>query len=127
MVVEISVEPGFISAKAYGEFSLKDAQSTYLEVLDAVALHKTYKVLFDGRGIIGEPNILERFYYGEFVASELRRCSVERGISLATKFAYILLPPVLDPDSLGETVAVINGMFVMAFDNRPDALEWLGL
>ena len=53
---------------AVGEFSLEEAKRTFLEMLEAVARHKVRKVLFDGRGLAGEPKTMERFYYGEFVA-----------------------------------------------------------
>jgi hypothetical protein len=37
-------------------------------MVDAVARYKAMKVLFDGRKITGNPETMERFYYGEFAS-----------------------------------------------------------
>jgi len=95
-------------------------------MLEAVARNKVGKVLFDGRGLAGNPKIMERFYYGEFAAQAVAKFTT-RGVSRATKFAYVLEVPMLDPRRFGETVAVNRGMFVKAFDNLDDALGWLGI
>jgi hypothetical protein len=95
-------------------------------MLEAVARHKVKKVLFDGRKLTGEPETMERFYYGEFAAKAVVRFA-DRGVSLATKFAYVLEEPVLDPRRFGETVAVNRGMLVKTFDNLDDAFGWLGI
>ena len=63
---------------------------------------------------------------GEFAAQTVADFA-ERGVSRATKFAYVLREPVLDPQRFGETVAVNRGMFVKAFDSPEDALQWLGI
>ena len=47
------------------------------------------------------------------------------GVSPATRFAYVLEEPMLDPDRFGETVAVNRGMIVRAFDNLEAARAWL--
>ena len=107
-----------------GEFSLEEAKKTFLEMLEAVARHKVKKVLFDGRKLTGEPETMERFYYGEFAAKAVVRFA-DRGVSLATQFAYVLEEPVLDARRFGESVAVNRGMFVKTFDNLEDAFGWL--
>jgi hypothetical protein len=124
--LEISPESGFLRVGALGKFSLKEAKRSFLEMLDAVARYKVKKVLFDGRRIKGEPETMERFYYGEFAAQSVREYS-DRGVSRDTQFAYVLEHPVLDPARFGETVAVNRGMRVKAFDNLEDALGWLGI
>lgn len=68
MLLTMRPESGLLNVDAMGEFSLKEAKRIFLEMLEAVALHKTMKVLFDGRKLIGKPDIMERFYYGEFAA-----------------------------------------------------------
>ena len=105
---------------------MREAQRTFLELLEAVARHKVRKVLFDGRRIAGAPKNIERFYYGTFVADAVltfEHPDFHRG----TMFAYVLKEPVLDPQKLGEMVAVNRGMNVRAFDNPEDALGWLGV
>ena len=76
MKLKVCPESGFLRVDAVGEFSIAEAERTFLEMLEAVARHKVRKVLFDGRGLAGEPETMERFLYGEFVApafAEVRR------------------------------------------------------
>jgi hypothetical protein len=107
-----------------GDFSLEEAQRTFSEILEAVARSKVEKVLFDGRGLAGNPELMERFYYGEFVAETVGKFTAD-GVSRSTRFAYVLDEPVRDPGRFGENVAVNRGMVVQTFDNDQDALEWL--
>ena len=124
MIFKISAGSGFLHVSATGEFTLGEAKRTFLEVLDALARHNYEKVVIDGRKLTGEPKTIERFYYGEFAAQAVASF---RGVSRASKFAYVLEPPVLDPGRFGETVAVNRGMNVKAFENLEDAFGWLGL
>jgi hypothetical protein len=126
MILKISIEPKFLSVCASGEFSLAEAKRTFMEVLDSVERHRIDKVLFDGREISGNPEVMERFYYGEFAANRVMEL-VEHGFSRAPQFAYVLEEPVLDPQRFGETVAVNRGMFVKTFKVPADAFKWLGL
>ena len=116
---------GFLHATLSGDFSLAEAQTTFLQILESVELHKVKKVLVDGRAINGAPTTMERFYYGEFVANAVTELRSRVEIDLPM-FSYVLIEPVLDPGRYGETVAVNRGMFVKTFDNLADALEWLG-
>ena len=117
---------GFLYATLSGDFSLAEAERSFLQILESVERHKVKKVLVDGRAINGEPTNMERFYYGEFVANAVAELRFTRE-SGAPKFSYVLIEPVLDPRRLGETVAVNRGMLVKTFDNLADALEWLDL
>jgi hypothetical protein len=125
MILSICAGSGLLRVIATGEFSLAEAERTFLEILDAVARHQTEKILLDGRELQGEPGIIQRFLYGEFAAHAVARYITERGVSRASQFAYVLQEPVLDPQRFGETVAVNRGMWVKAFDNLEDALGWL--
>jgi hypothetical protein len=126
MILKISAESVFLRVGATGDFSLVEAKRTFIETLEAVARNKVEKVLFDGRGLAGDPKIMERFFYGEFAARSVAQFT-PRGVSASTQFAYVLKVPVLDPMRFGETVAVNRGMVVKTFDNLNDALEWLGI
>jgi hypothetical protein len=127
MILKIALESGFLRVSATGSFSLVEAKRTFIEMLEAVAQNKVEKVLFDGRGLAGKPETMERFFYGdEFVARTVWYFA-ELGVSRATKYAYVLRAPVIDPGRFGETVARNRGMDVMAFDNPEEALEWLGI
>lgn len=126
MTLTIEIGSGFLHVHASGEFSLKEAQRTFLEILEAVAQHGVSKVLCDGRELIGDPTTMERFYYGHFAADALWDYR-DRGVSPTTMFAYVLKPPVLDPGRFGETVALNRGMRIKATDKLNDALGWLGI
>lgn len=125
MIVKISAESGLLHVVGAGEFSLKEAEKNFLEILDAAARHQTEKILIDGREIQGEPDIIQRFFYGTFVAHAVATYIAERGVPRAAQFAYVLHEPVLDPQRFGETVATNRGMWMKAFDNLKDAREWL--
>src|SRR5688500_14412688 len=116
MQLVIRAESGYLHVVATGRFSLKEAERTFLEMLEAITALKCGKVLFDGRKITGNPETLERFYYGKFAAQSVARF-VQKGACPSPKFAYVLKEPVLDPTRFGETVAVNRGMDVRAFDN----------
>lgn len=126
MILKTTVEDGFLRVDATGEFSLHEAQQTFLEILESVARAKVKKVFMDGRALKGEPTLMERFYYGEFAAYSVANY-FSRGVAPATKFAYVLKIPVLDPGRFGETVAVNRGMLAKVFDNPEDAFTWLEL
>jgi hypothetical protein len=127
MKLEVCPESGFLKVDAVGEFSLAEAKRTFLEMLEAIARHKVRKVLFDGRGLAGEPKTIERFYYGEFVARAVAEFADRGMLSRSTQFGYVLEEPVLDTRRFGETVAVNRGMLVKTFNNLQDALGWLGI
>jgi len=120
----IHVEPNLLTAVVTGKFLLKEAQTSFIEVLEAIAQHRLNKVLFDGRELIGRPQTMERFYYSKFAANSLK-AYMPRGVAQTTAFAYVLTPAVLDPHRFGETVAVNRGMNVKVFDNVEEAYEWL--
>lgn len=124
MLAQIQPESELLNAVLTGKFSLNEAKRTFLEILEAVALQKSKKVLIDGRTLLGKPEVIERFYYGDF-AAEMVMSYRDRGISVGTPFAYVLIEPVLDPKRLGETVALNRGMIVKAFENPEEALKWL--
>jgi hypothetical protein len=121
---EIEVGSGLLHAKVVGEFRLDEAQNTFLQLLESIAQHKAHKVLFNGLELSGNPDTIERFYYGSFVAEAVFKFE-DKGVSQFTPFAYVLKEPVRDPGRFGETVAVNRFMRVKVFDNVDDALSWL--
>lgn len=109
-----------------GAFSLRDAETTFLEILAAMVEHKLKKVLVDGRQVVGNPESLERFFYGRYVADSVA-ITVNRTKIEVPRFAYVLKEPLLDPKRFGETVAVNRGMRVRVFDDMKQAEWWLGI
>ena len=126
MVLQMSAESGCLRVEASGKFSLAEAKSKFLEILEAVERHKAGKVLFDGRGLKGNLGTIERFYYGAFAARAAAEYAV-RNRCASPEFAYVLQVPVLDPHRFGEVVAANRGLRVRTFDNLNDACAWLGL
>ena len=126
MTVQTIPQGDVLHVAAGGPFSLSEAKRTFLDVLHVVEELRLSKVLFDGRQVTGNPAIIERFYYGEFVADEVTKL-LDRGWSAdSPQFAYVLREPILDPLRLGETVAVNRGVNIRAFDDREEAVVWLG-
>ena len=124
MLQEMRPDGDLLRVRATGEFSLEDAKRNFLEMMEAVAIHSSKRVLVDGQAITGNLRAIERFYYGEFTAEAVSEHQA-RSASGPIRFAYVLKEPVLDPKRFGETVAVNRGMLIRVFDNPEEALQWL--
>jgi hypothetical protein len=122
---KIRYESGCLKVEASGEFSLNEAQRTFLDILASIVKYRAEKVLFDGRKLQGSPKDMERFFYGEFAAKETVKLVKEH--RLVPRFAYVIHEPVRDRTRLGETVAVNRGMNVKVFDTPEQATLWLDL
>ena len=118
---------GTLYVEVKGSFSLEEAQQNFTAILEDVREHGTEKILIDGREVSGEPATIERFYYGEFVASAVKDLVDAGWDRRHPQFAYVMREPILDPLRLGETVAVNRGMNVKVFENHYEAVEWLSL
>jgi hypothetical protein len=126
MKLDMKAEGGLLEVVATGRFTLEKAKRAFVEMLDAVALHGTGKVHLDGRTVVGNPKTIERFLYSEFAADTIAAYA-SRGVARNTQFAYVLKPPVLDPERFGETVAVNRGVNVKVFEDPEEARRWLGV
>mgnify|MGYP001765453983 CR=1 FL=1 len=124
MKYEMKIEPRFLYARLSGGFSLKEAKSAFLVLMDTIAENRCGNVLVDGREVTGNIRLLERFLYGEFVANTVHKY-MKNGLDCNPRFAYVLEPPILDPQKFGETVAKNRGMKVKAFDRLRDAIEYI--
>ena len=124
---EIHFESGLLTIDARGEFSLEEAKRAFLEMLAAVAQYEAEKVLFDGRNLKGQPEHIERFYYGYFAATETINLVARSRIPKDPQFAFVIHEPLRDPRRFGETVALNRGMSVKTFETPEEASEWLGL
>lgn len=90
MLTQIQPESDLLHIVVTGKFSLEEAKRTFLEILDAVAVQKSKKVLIDGRALVGKPEVIERFYYGQFIA-ELVISHEDRGVPAGTPFPCLKL------------------------------------
>ena len=120
---QMQFDSGLLHVVVTGEFSLEEAKRNFLEVVGAVVQYRAAKVLFDGRMLKGNPEAMERFYYGEFAANETMRLVKKHG--LFPRFACVIHEPLRDPRRFGETVAVNRGMNIKVFETPEEAFEWL--
>lgn len=123
----VSARRNVLTVVIEGEFDLEGAERNFLDIVAAIEEHGTEKILVDARAIIGDPAVIERFYYGEFVAEATRALKERYENLIDPKFAFVMHEPTLDPHRLGETVAANRKMHVRAFDNLDDAGKWLRL
>lgn len=118
-------DSGLLHVVVTGEFSLEEAKRNFLEVLGAVVQYRAKKVLLDGRTSKGNPEDMERFYYGEFAAKETMKLVKKHGIF--PQFACVIHEPLRDPRRFGETVAVNRGMNIKVCETLQEAFAWLEL
>src|SRR5215831_13043997 len=118
---EMHFESGLLKVEASGEFSLEEAERTFLEMLQAVAQYHAEKILFDGRKVKGNPAHIERFFYGYFAATETSRLIAKYGLHKPPRFAYVMHEPLRDPLRYGQTVAENRGMNVKTFETPEEA------
>jgi hypothetical protein len=126
ITLRVDLEHHLLHVTYIGEFSLAAAEESFQQLLEALVKDKLRKVLVDGRQIVGDPEPLERFYYGKYVADSVSQMINRLRIDVP-RFAYVLREPVLDPNRFGETVAVNRGMRVRTFDDLQQAEWWLGI
>ena len=126
ITLRVDLEHQLLHVTYIGQFSLAAAEETFQQLLDALVKDKLRKVLIDGRQIVGDPEPLERFYYGKYAADAVSQ-TINRLHIDVPRFAYVQREPVLDPNRFGETVAVNRGMRVRTFDDLKQAEWWLGV
>jgi hypothetical protein len=126
MRLDMRPDSDLLRVDATGDFSFEEAKRTFLEMMEAIALHRTTRVLVDGRTVKGNPEIMERFYYSEFAAQTVLQYQTRSALR-TPRFAFVLREPVLDPGRFGETVAVNRGMLLKVCDNLEEALAWLSI
>jgi hypothetical protein len=124
MTLIIHSTDDLLTAVVSGPFSLVEANRTFEEILEAAVQSQASKVLFDGRGITGDIERVERFYYGMFAAESVNDVFAKR-LRRPPRFAYVLNPPILHEERLGELVAQSQGMIVKAFPRLEPAQAWL--
>lgn len=122
MKLQITAEDFFLRVCVSGIFSLANANKACVEMFKAVEQHKAMEVLVDCRHLAGSPSTMERFEHSEFGAARMIDFS-----AWITRFAYVGMPPLIDPQKFGETVAVNRGVKIKVFTNIEDALRWLEL
>src|SRR5829696_7685507 len=96
MIVQTIPQGDVLHVALGGTFSMSEAKRTFLDVIHVIEELHLGKVVIDGREISGSPMVIERFYYGEFVADAVSGL-VNGGWNVdPPQFAYVLLEPMLD-------------------------------
>src|SRR5687767_1329829 len=95
MTTKIIAEPNHLLVQVSGEFSLEEAKLSFLDLVNAIKKHALGNVLYDGRALAGEPRLMERFYYGHFVADTIQDLKDRGWKGPELRFAYVLKEPVL--------------------------------
>jgi hypothetical protein len=127
MFTTITARPKVLHVVMAGEFSLIKVKESFSDVIAQLEIQLNDKILIDGQQVIGDPVVVERFYYGEFVADCVKHFRARYMPNRDPYFAYVLHEPTLDPLRLGETVAANRGMNVKAVATIEEAIEWLEL
>jgi hypothetical protein len=114
---EIETGNGFLDVQITGRVDMTQALDELAAIRRTADGKGFRKVLVDCTGLFGEIRVKERFEYASRVAETLRGLRV----------AYVLNETLLDPKRFGETVAVNRGTSLKAWNNRAQALGWLGV
>ena len=124
--VDIEARQDYLYAAVSGEFTLRAAQAAYDRVVHAALPLAQTRILIDARGVSGNPQPDERYALGVYIANE-QRLLAERRPPIHVKVAVLGHQPVVDPQRLGETVAVNRGAKVKVSEQLDEALAWLGI
>jgi hypothetical protein len=115
----------FLHCKGSGQFALKDACSMFHDIFAAAAERSASKVLVDCLEIEGNPTMVDRYEFAEFIARESVGYINERkgfpGLAIVGK------EPLVDPNRFGELVARNRGVAIKVVEQMEEALEWLGV
>jgi hypothetical protein len=106
MVLQMSSESGCLRVKATGKFSLAEAERTFLKMLGSVERQKVDKVLFDGRGLKGNPETIERLRHARPPGMQSAAGVLSR--SLLTCFKSQSLTPIGSAKSSPQTEACVS-------------------
>jgi hypothetical protein len=116
--LDFVTEKEYYSILASGDYSYDEASKMFSRIVEAVISIKAPKVLANLIQVKGTPSTTERFFLVESFVKNLPR---------SVKIAFVFLPPLLDSQHFGETVAVNRGANVKAFETIAEAKTWLGI
>lgn len=110
--------PGFVEVTADGSLSRTEAEAMWADAVAGCAEQDCWRMLFDAHAVTDGPDQVALFHLGE------RSERLPRSLMMA----------VLGPDDAAgrrmaafwETTATNRGMLVRRFNDRDDALAWLG-
>jgi hypothetical protein len=113
-----------LHATLRGAFTVADAKAAYRGLLDECVAGGAVVVLMDCREVEGDPTVMERFDFSEFVALE-NVAAVDAGRTAALRVALVGGSPLIDPRRFGETVALNRGAWIKVTTELDEAVRWL--
>lgn len=104
-----------------GHYTLPDAKSSFLELVDYLVQNPQQRVLVDCRQMTRDRphRTVDDFRYAEFVAEKVWSDLA------STRLAYLLSDENYDPTAFAETVARNRGANARVFRYEQEAIEWL--
>jgi hypothetical protein len=120
---DIKYHPDFLEIFQTGVFDLDDGIIIFSQILNICRLTGLKNIVIDYRELKGDRGGTAKTIYGLQVVDQYNKHLGQGGAEL--KFAYIT--PKITSYEPGAKVAEQGGFPFKQFENRNDALEWLGL
>jgi hypothetical protein len=114
--LEIKVLEGIVWASVSGRFSLENAKTFFLEILQRARAEGINKILIDARGITTEISTIARFEFGSHLVAQN---------PYQTSIAIVGNEDAVWPDRFLENVLVNRGVDVKVVTEIKEALKWL--
>jgi len=118
---EIVPKDNYLYFTVEGAYSLVEAKSLLIEIIDTAIEHKINRILIDFLRLEGGPTLMEDFDYAIFVATQFRRAVIENGIS-GMRMAYLGTRPT---SKFAEMVASNRGVVAKVTTDIDEARRWL--
>jgi hypothetical protein len=117
-------QPNYLRISLEGQWDNHSIGETSDRILELCKKHQARRILFDVRGLEGNPSIMERFNMATQFSMRYLKARLTGNI-LPCRFAVIGKHPLVDPRRFEETVGVNNGLPVRTFTELEQALAWL--
>jgi len=110
-------------AEVTGKYSLEEACSSFLKLLDYLKQNPARRVLIDTRGLQRDRiSSMDDYMYAEFVAKHSFSSELpQRPLYLA----YLIPESRIESSRFPEDVAANRGVILRVFSREEDALAWL--
>jgi hypothetical protein len=118
--VQTELKPKYAHFQCRGTFNADAMLQMYERAFQFASSERRNAVLFDMRGMTGEPfTVMERYRAGEHIAE------LQKGIGAGIAFAAVGNAPMIDPQKFAETVGVNRGGNGRAFLDIDEAVDWI--
>lgn len=121
MPIEIdhAVRPDFLEITCHGTFSVDKLLAAVTEAFRLAREECRAAVLLDLTDLDGQPSTMERFEVGAGVAH------IQLELPSDVALAVVGKEPLIDPDRLGETVALNRYAWGKVFEDYDEAVAWI--